>query len=149
MIWSHANSQSYSASRLRDIPNRTASAYSGALQEAQCTSDCVVKGGRNSAYCDSQCRFGAAPLTSQMRARAPLAKIHGPALDYDIPYANYGPYYNGYPVPTFPRAVRLMRGVASPQSSPINVPAPLNGIALISGQSGCQQLPNGGWRCPQ
>jgi len=149
MIWSPANSQSYAAARLRETPNREASAYTGAMSEAKCASDCVVKGHRNSGYCTSQCRFASPPLEAQIRARAPLKHIQTPALDYSIPYANYGPFFNGYPVPTFPRAVRLMRGVASPQTSPINVTAPLNGIGLITGQSGCQQLSNGGWRCPQ
>jgi len=148
MIWSPANSQTYAVTQSRNVLNRSMGAYAASEQEAACTSDCVVKGGRNSGYCESQCRFAAPPSVVQMRERAPLPKVYPPALDYDIPYANYGPYYNGYPVPTFPRAVRVMRGNASPLTSPINVTAPLNGIGIEGGNKGCRQTPGGKWFCP-
>lgn len=151
MIWSPANSASYASARraTADARDHSADSHATAMNDAKCTSDCVVKGGHNSGYCDSQCRFAMPASISQVRSRAPLPRVYGPALDYQIPYANYGPLFNGYGPPDFPRAVRLMRGNLGPQTSPINVPAPLNGIGLITGQSGCQQLPNGAWRCPQ
>lgn len=75
MVWSRANSQSYAAARMRDTQNRSALSNIGAISDAQCTSDCVVKSGRNSGYCASACRFdaGKQPLPAQVgwRAHAP------------------------------------------------------------------------------
>lgn len=151
MIWSPANSQSYAFTRAQQSLNRGPASFATALEHAECTSDCVVKGRRNSGYCGSQCRFASPPSVLQINQRAALPKVYPPALDYQIPFQNYNPQYNGYPVPTFPRAVRLMRGNASPQTSPINnIRPPLDGIGVIGGGvNSCFKIQGGQWVCPR